>query len=147
MNNISEPSIVFTRKGELILSFGDKDEVLVKELKNKFHNRDLCDEEIEIFENKDLDSNSDMDLLGNNESISDDEIYLISSLSELYQYNKEWEKSLDYLSRIGVQEALVTCDESNKASAAVIKHNGGEEIEPALLYDGTVIRRFQIEIS
>ncbi|PTK92646.1 GNAT family N-acetyltransferase [Staphylococcus gallinarum] len=61
--------------------------------------------------------------------------------------NKLLKKSLDYLSRIGVQEALVTCDESNKASAAVIKHNGGEEIEPALLDDGTVIRRFQIEIS
>ena len=56
-------------------------------------------------------------------------------------------KSLDYLSRIGVQEALITCEKDNEASAAVIKHNGGEEIESSTLEDGTVIRRFQIEIA
>ena len=61
--------------------------------------------------------------------------------------NKILKKSLDYLSRIGVQEALVTCTEDNEASAAVIKHNGGEEIESSTLEDGTVVRRFQIEIA
>lgn len=54
---------------------------------------------------------------------------------------------MDYLSRIGVQEALVTCTEDNEASVAVIKHNGGEEIESSTLEDGTVVRRFQIEIA
>ncbi|WP_436862346.1 GNAT family N-acetyltransferase [Staphylococcus caeli] len=61
--------------------------------------------------------------------------------------NKILKKSLDYLSRIGVQEALVTCEVDNKASAAVIEHNGGEEIESSTLEDGTVVRRFQIEIA
>lgn len=61
--------------------------------------------------------------------------------------NKILKKSLDYLSRIGVQEALVTCTEDNEASVAVTKHNGGEEIESSTLEDGTVVRRFQIEIA
>src|SRR5699024_4162308 len=61
--------------------------------------------------------------------------------------NKILKKSLDYLSRIGVQEALITCDKDNEVSASVILHNGGEEIEPSILEDGTVIRRFQIEIA
>ena len=61
--------------------------------------------------------------------------------------NKILKKSLDYLSRIGVREALVTCTEDNEASVAVIKHNGGEEIESSTLEDGTVVRRFQIEIA
>ncbi len=46
-----------------------------------------------------------------------------------------------------MQEALITCDKENDASAAVIQHNGGEEIEASTLDDGTVIRRFQIEIA
>lgn len=61
--------------------------------------------------------------------------------------NKLLKKSLDYLSRIGVQEALITCDQDNEVSVAVIKYNGGEEIEPSTLDDGKVIRRFQIEIA
>lgn len=61
--------------------------------------------------------------------------------------NKILKKSLDYLSRIGVQEALITCEKNNEASAAIILHNGGEEIESSTLDDGTVVRRFQIEIA
>src|SRR5699024_11539179 len=61
--------------------------------------------------------------------------------------NKILKKSLDYLSLIGVQEALITCEKNNEASAAVILHNGGEEIESSTLDDGTVVRRFQIEIA
>lgn len=56
-------------------------------------------------------------------------------------------KSLDYLSRIGVQEALITCDDDNKASATVILNNGGEEIESYQHDDGTITRRFMIEIA
>ncbi len=54
-------------------------------------------------------------------------------------------KSLDYASRIGITEVLVTCKQGNDASAAVIMNNGGEEIESYHRDDGTVFRRFIIE--
>ncbi|MCU5746671.1 GNAT family N-acetyltransferase [Staphylococcus sp. SQ8-PEA] len=56
-------------------------------------------------------------------------------------------KALDYLSRIDVKKALVTCEKTNTSSAKVIEKNGGEEIDPSVLDDGTEIRRFLIEIA
>ena len=61
--------------------------------------------------------------------------------------SKILKKALDYLSRIDVKEALVTCEKSNTSSAKVIEKNGGEEIEPSVMEDGTEVRRFIIEIA
>ncbi|WP_145427718.1 GNAT family N-acetyltransferase [Staphylococcus pettenkoferi] len=61
--------------------------------------------------------------------------------------SKILKKALDYLSRIDVKETLVTCEKSNTSSAKVIEKNGGEEIEPSVMEDGTEVRRFIIEIA
>src|SRR5699024_1247324 len=61
--------------------------------------------------------------------------------------NKILKKALDYLSRIGVQEALITCNADNEISLSVIEHNGGEEIEPYTKEDGTTTRRFLFDIA
>lgn len=45
----------------------------------------------------------------------------------------------------GVTRVLVTCDDDNHGSAAVIVRNGGVETEPWVGDDGAVTRRFWIE--
>jgi predicted acetyltransferase len=45
----------------------------------------------------------------------------------------------------GVDRVLVTCDEDNPASAAVIQKNGGVETERWIREDGAVNRRFWID--
>ncbi|BCU53178.1 putative acetyltransferase [Staphylococcus auricularis] len=56
-------------------------------------------------------------------------------------------KALDYLSRIDVKEALLTCDADNEDTIEMIKKNGGEEIEDAKTEEGKVVKRFLIEIA
>jgi predicted acetyltransferase len=45
----------------------------------------------------------------------------------------------------GVPRVLVTCDQDNPGSAAVIQKNGGVEAEPWARPDGAVNRRFWID--
>jgi predicted acetyltransferase len=45
----------------------------------------------------------------------------------------------------GVHRVLVTCDQDNAASAAVIQKSGGVEIEPWIRADGALNRRFWID--
>lgn len=55
--------------------------------------------------------------------------------------------ALNDLKRREFQEALITCDEENQASAKVILKNGGKEIESFLEDDKKVIRRFIVELG
>jgi predicted acetyltransferase len=55
-------------------------------------------------------------------------------------------ESLSFLKSNGVREALITCDDDNEASSAVIFKNHGIESEPHQREDGKTTRRFWIEL-
>lgn len=63
--------------------------------------------------------------------------------------NKIFKKALDYLSRLDIKEALITCDRKNMAAIEVIEKNGGEELESSALSsdEENALKRFSIEIG
>ncbi|QUR94278.1 GNAT family N-acetyltransferase [Macrococcoides canis] len=56
------------------------------------------------------------------------------------------QESLAFARSIGIEKALITCDEDNIASSRVIIKNGGLEDKPYLQSDGIKSRRFWIDI-
>ncbi|MBQ5152516.1 GNAT family N-acetyltransferase [Macrococcoides caseolyticum] len=56
------------------------------------------------------------------------------------------QESLVFARSIGIEKALITCDEDNIASSRVIIKNGGLEDKPYLQSDGIKSRRFWIDI-
>ncbi|PKE31394.1 GNAT family N-acetyltransferase [Macrococcoides caseolyticum] len=56
------------------------------------------------------------------------------------------QESLVFARSIGIEKALITCDEDNIASSRVIIKNGGLEDKPYLQSDGIKSRRFWINI-
>ncbi|UTH11894.1 GNAT family N-acetyltransferase [Macrococcoides canis] len=56
------------------------------------------------------------------------------------------QESLVFARSIGIDKALITCDEANIASSRVIIKNGGLEDKPYLQSDGIKSRRFWIDI-
>lgn len=54
--------------------------------------------------------------------------------------------ALEKLTEIGVEKALITCDETNIASAKVILNNGGVADYDFVEEDGNVVKRFWIEL-
>ncbi len=56
------------------------------------------------------------------------------------------QESLVFARSIGIEKALITCDEDNIASSRVIIKNGGVEDKPYLQSDGIKSRRFWIDI-
>ncbi|ARQ06066.1 Acetyltransferase (GNAT) family protein [Macrococcoides canis] len=56
------------------------------------------------------------------------------------------QESLVFARSIGIDKALITCDEDNIASSRVIIKNGGLEDKPYLQSDGIKSRRFWIDI-
>jgi predicted acetyltransferase len=54
--------------------------------------------------------------------------------------------ALEKLREIGVEKALITCDETNIASAKVILNNGGVADYDFVEEDGNVVKRFWIEL-
>lgn len=62
-------------------------------------------------------------------------------------YAKEiLKQSLDYLCRLGVTKALITCGDANIASMKVIESQGGV-LENKVTFEGALKRRYWIEIS
>lgn len=56
------------------------------------------------------------------------------------------QESLAFARSVGIEKALITCDEDNIASSRVIIKNGGLEDKPYLQSDGIKSRRFWIDI-
>ncbi|MFS0690021.1 GNAT family N-acetyltransferase [Sporosarcina sp. 179-K 8C2 HS] len=54
-------------------------------------------------------------------------------------------KALNITDQLGIRSVLVTCNEDNIASAAVILNNGGVEDESFTEPHGNIVRRFWIE--
>lgn len=53
--------------------------------------------------------------------------------------------ALDECVRLGISRALITCAQTNVASAATIAAFGGVEDAPSIDDDGTVLRRFWVD--
>jgi len=56
-------------------------------------------------------------------------------------------ESLKFLSSLGVERALITCDEENIASRKVILNNGGIQDISYNREDGNITNRFWIDMS
>ncbi|WP_420494118.1 GNAT family N-acetyltransferase [Macrococcus psychrotolerans] len=56
------------------------------------------------------------------------------------------QKSLAFARSIGIEKALITCDEDNIASSRVIIKNGGLEDKPYYQSNGVKSRRFWIDV-
>ncbi|GGB06790.1 GNAT family N-acetyltransferase [Macrococcus hajekii] len=56
-------------------------------------------------------------------------------------------QALEYLKKLNISRALVTCDEDNPASASVIVKNGGQEDNSFMQDNRIKVRRFWIDIK
>lgn len=59
---------------------------------------------------------------------------------------KQLQLALDKLKELEIDRVLITCDQKNRASRQVIVSNGGQEDLPFTKEDGTVVKRFWIDL-